>query len=198
VSRVWVGVIAGFVGVLVTIGAAGCAAPTTGGPGQAPPSVEPSGRHLPARPEVLSLTGVNPCGLLSADQRTDLNLSNGSVDNSMSDGYLQGPACLWSNITDWRTGWTGGVILNRGAADASSTEPLRVVDGFGAVPSALTADDPNGYCMLFVDVGPNQTLLTSFDTDSKKHPGMNHQVACDKAQLLAADMIHNLRTKQGR
>jgi Protein of unknown function (DUF3558) len=191
--------IAGVAGVLATLGAGGCAAPTAVEPGHAPPSVELSGRQLPARPEVLSLAGVNPCDLLSAEQRTDLNVSDGDVDSvSLANMDLQGTACQWSSLADSRTGWIGGVILNRGAADSSSAEPLRVVDGFGAVSSFSPVDDPDDDCQLFVDVGPGQMLSTSFDTDSKKHPGMNHQVACDKAQQLAADMISNLRTKQGR
>ena len=186
------------VGAFVSFGLAGCATSTVAGSEQTGRPTDSIARHLPARPAVLSLNGVHPCDLLSATQRDSLNLSNGNMDNILSDGNLQGAMCIWSNVTDARTGWVGGVILNRSAADTSSSEPVRLVNGFSAVSTDMMAADPNEYCQLFVDVGPEQILSTSFRADVKTNPGMNHKLACDKAQELAGFMIQNLRAQQGK
>jgi hypothetical protein len=51
---------------------------------------------------------------------------------------------------------------------------------------------------MLVDVAPGQSLLSQYENDSRDYPGMNHQLACDKAQQLASDMLSTLRTIKQR
>jgi hypothetical protein len=51
---------------------------------------------------------------------------------------------------------------------------------------------------MLVDVAPGQSLLAQYENDSHDYPGMNHQLACDKAQQLASDMLSTLRTIKQR
>ena len=51
---------------------------------------------------------------------------------------------------------------------------------------------------MLVDVAPGQSLLAQYENDSRDYPGMDHQLACDKAQQLASDMLSTLRTTKQR
>jgi hypothetical protein len=51
---------------------------------------------------------------------------------------------------------------------------------------------------MLVDVARGQSLLAQYGNNSHDYPGMNHKLACDKAQQLASDMLSTLRTIKQR
>ena len=107
--------------------------------------------------------------------------------------------CVWANLPRHPdNSYGGGAILNQGAEYALGLEPLRTVDGFAATTTGSVGTDPTYYCGLLVDVAPGQALSASYGNDSHDYPGMNHQLACDKAQQLASEMLSTLRSIKQR
>jgi hypothetical protein len=90
------------------------------------------------------------------------------------------------------------MVLGQGADYALGREPLRTVSGFAATTTGSTGSDPSYYCLMLVDVAPGQSLVASYDNGARDYPGMNHQLACDKAQQLAMGMLSTLRTIKQR
>jgi hypothetical protein len=156
---------------------------------------------LPPRPVELRIDSItDPCALLNAAQLTQLNVTEGSTDQgAYQSGFNTGPSCGWPGVA-LRPSITYGVmlVLNRGAAAAQGTEPTRDVGGFAGVLTAAPGSDPSYHCGVMIDVAPDQTLMAGFDNPTKDFPGMNRQLACDRAQQLADMLLTNLRTRLGR
>jgi hypothetical protein len=168
------------------------------GCGGAEPSTPPASSAvipgLPPRPATLSAEGVKPCELLTEAQRTQLGLGAAQPNAPVYSGPNQGPGCVWNSLhrhPDY--GYTGGFVINRGVDAVNSREPPRVVAGFGAVTTGTVGTDPAYYCQIFLDSAPNQAFSVSFANNGDDIPGMNHQLACDKAQQAAELMLANLR-----
>lgn len=184
-------------GALVVASAAGC-----GGAGHtpaAPPSpLAPARPALPPRPVELRLNGVDPCSLLTPDQKRQFNIGSGNSVASDS-GPLQGSICVWLTFTKHPDNhWTGTTDLNQGAEYALGREPLRSVDGFAATTTTSLGSDPNYYCAVMVDVAPGQALGANYGNNAHDVPGMNRKVACDNAMRLASAMLATLRTIKQR
>jgi len=184
------------VGLATAFGVIGC-----GGPAQrqsAPPQPAASAA-LPPRPVELPLGGVDPCALLTDDQRGKLHLDPGDSSHENFGGPVQGPVCVWTNTPKTPDNeYSGAAILNHGAEYALGAEALRTVDGFAATTTTSIGSDPNFYCGLLVDVAPGQALNATYDNPAKDYPGMNRQLACGKAQELAESMLTTLRAQQNR
>jgi Protein of unknown function (DUF3558) len=190
----------GLIGALTVLGATACAVAEQS-PGPPPPASQavPAGPALPARPVELRLDGVDPCSLVTMAQRSQLGVNQGQAARGSESSALRGSSCVWSNIPDSPdNAWSGRLVLGQGAEYALGREPLRTVDGFAATTTGSMGSDPAYYCLMLVDVAPGQSLVASYDNGSKDYPGMNHQLACDKAQQLAADMLSTLRTMKQR
>jgi hypothetical protein len=126
-------------------------------------------------------------------------VNGGTFENTDFGGPLQGADCVWSNLPKSPdNAFTGGPVTNHGAEFALGKEPLRTVDGFAATTTTSLGSDPNFYCLMLVDVAPGQALAAGYGNGAKDYPGMNHQLACDKAQQLAGAMLQTLRAQQGR
>ncbi|HEY2099757.1 MAG TPA: DUF3558 domain-containing protein [Pseudonocardia sp.] len=195
-KRYAVGAIGGLALLWLTGCGGGAAAPS---PAPTASSAAPVGPSLPRRPVELRLDGVDPCTLVTAAQRHQLGVNAGTTNSEDYGGPLKGRMCVWSNLPDSPdNAYTGGAILNHGAEFASGLEPLRMVDGFAATTTGSTGTDPTYYCGMLVDVAPGQALSAAYANDSHNYPGMNHQLACDKAQQLASDMLSTLRASKQR
>lgn len=185
----------GAVGLLLLLGVAGCG----GGRPSTPPSVSsaataPALPGLPPRPAVVPVDGVDPCGLLTEAQRSQFGVGAGQPSSTDYGGPNKGPSCAWLSLTpppDY--GYSARAVLNRGVDAVHSQEPPRVVDGFAAVTTGTIGTDPAIYCQIFLDLAPGKALTVTYDNDGHDIPGMNHQLACDKAQQAAALMLANLR-----
>lgn len=186
-------VVAVWAAAMVLVGVAGCGGAPPAAPSP-PPAVEPSAPKLPPRPVELRLDGVDPCSLLTDAQLREFGVYRASSDKSEYDAPIQGPGCLWSNFpAKPDNGYSGSAVLNHGAEYALGREPLRSIDGFAATTTTSTGSDPDYYCAVMVDVAPGQALGADYDNLSKDYPGMNRELACDKAMRLAAAMLATLR-----
>lgn len=178
---------------MVLVGVAGCGgAPPA--PPSPPPAAAPTAPKLPPRPVELWLDGVDPCSLLTDAQRHEFGVYSGKSLPPGNGTPIQGPGCDWSNFPGHPDNSFGGTaVLNHGAEYALGREPLRSVDGFAATTTTSTGSDPKYYCVVLVDVAPGQALGADYDNLSKDYPGMNRELACDKAMRLAAAMLATLR-----
>ncbi|MGQ0482924.1 MAG: DUF3558 domain-containing protein [Pseudonocardia sp.] len=184
-------------GVLTLAGCAG------GGPPPAPPTPAPTSAAarspLPPRPVELPMAGIAPCSLLTDTQVRALGTNPGRFFADSGSGSLGGDACNWTNFPRKPDlDWAGGPTFKNGAELFYGREPLRTIDGFTATTSHSLATDPAYNCILLVDVAPGQALQVTFDNARKDFPGMNHTLACDKAQQVATYMLANLRAQLGR
>jgi hypothetical protein len=172
------------------------------GPANSPSTAsppQPGTSALPPRPTELRLDGVDPCSLLSSDQRRELGVNGGVFARDTNSTVLSGDSCLWSNLPNSPdNAYLGRLVLRTGAGYALGREPLRMVDGFPATTTGSVGSDPTYYCLMLVDVAPGQALGASYDNGRKDYPGMNHRLACDKAQELASMMLSTLRAMKQR
>lgn len=187
-------------GAVAALTLAGCAG---GGPPPAPPTPAPTSvaarSPLPPRPVELPMAGIAPCSLLTDGQVRALGTNPGEYLPAGGGGSLGGEGCGWKNFPKRpQLDWAGDLTFKNGAELFYGREPLRTIDGFTATTSHSLATDPAYNCILLVDVAPGQALQVTFDNARKDFPGMNHTLACDKAQQVATYMLANLRAQLGR
>lgn len=193
--------LAGLTSTAIMIGLAGCGGAAPGSGSSRPVSSAPVATPaLPTRPVELRLDGVNPCSLLTdAQAKQQLDTNGGYFGADEGGSPVAGDMCLWSNFPRRPDNeWSATTVLHQGAEFALGKEPPRTVDGFAATSSGSSAADPARYCGMLVDVAPGQSLLVTYDNSRKDDPGLNHQLACDKAQRAAEMMITNLRAIKQR
>lgn len=181
-------------GAVLFLGIAGCAGSQVPPPAPAPSSpVTPARSSLGPRPLVLQLDGVDPCSLLSNAQRLQFDVAQGSAEGPTVDGSSKGRTCVWSS-SNTRPGdrWTGATILDHGAEHAAGKGQVRAVNRFPAVVTSPTGTDPRSSCLMLVDVAPGQALAAAYESATPDAPGMNHQVACGRAQQLATNLLATL------
>lgn len=173
--------------LLLGLTACGTEAPA---PPPAEPTSAPASALLPPRPMVLRLDGVQPCSLLTAQEVARLGVRR------------IGPA--WDNTSscDWQTpgmklgyGFSASLERQEGAEVAAQGEGAQVVSvgGFPAVRTASAIFDPTYSCIYVVDVAPGQILGLFYENTYKDIPGMNHELACQRAAQVAELMVANLR-----
>jgi hypothetical protein len=183
---------------LVSLAACGGPNPSTTIASPAP-STTPAQRGLPPRPAELRLDGIDPCSLLTDEQRAQLGVNPGVFGASSHRTPLSGDDCSWTNLPRSQDNdYLGRIILDQGAEYALGLEPLRSVNGFPATTTGSIGTDPAYYCLMLVDVAAGQTLSAQYSNGRHDYPGMNHQLACDKAQELASMMLSTLRAMKQR
>jgi hypothetical protein len=186
-------------GLLVRCIASTCAGLALAGCGGPVPSAAPAEQALPPRPYELRIDGLHPCSLLTADQRRTLGVFNGIDGGVLQTGLNQGPSCVWLNGPGTRANSYGATLVtNHNTAAWPSSEPVRLVDGYGARTGLAPGDNPNYECGLMVDIAPDRALYASYGNDTKDIPGMSRQVACANAQRLAEYLLTNLKAQRGR
>ncbi|MDQ2708884.1 MAG: DUF3558 domain-containing protein [Actinomycetota bacterium] len=176
---------------------AGCGSPAPAPAPASAPSTSPAGPTLPPRPMTLQIEGIDPCSLLSAAQRRTLGVDQGDLRSG--GGLITGLGCVWRNILKRPENlWAGSLLTSPGAEFALGKDPMRFVQGFATTSTTSIGTDPRWYCTMFVDIGPGQSLKADYNNDSKDIPGMNHDLACAKAQQLAEYMLTALKARQPR
>ncbi len=164
----------------------------------APASESPAGPTLPTRPVELRLDGIDPCQLLTAEQRARFGLGPGSRGDGTD--RLGSTDCVWPNSTlPPYGGPLARLIVKQGAGYyLSSTQPTQVIDisGFAAVQTSGANADPEHSCLVLVDAAAGQTLWTQYSNEVPASPGIiNHDSACSKAREGAQAMITTLRAQ---
>ena len=174
--------------------AAGCTTVVAGTP-SAPPGV-----LLPPRPKELRLDGVDPCTLLTAEQRTTLGFESEPRNGTIAASALYRgdvPICTMRGFTGDASSVGIGVVTTAGidlwttgGLDADVTPTT--VGGFPAVvavPRRFTE-----YCSVDVDIAPGQLIDVQF-RDGGNRPQIPQRDLCVRAQQTAEAAVASLLTR---
>ncbi|NUT96778.1 MAG: DUF3558 domain-containing protein [Saccharothrix sp.] len=146
-------------------------------------------RPASSRPRELKLDGREPCGLLTADQLTRLDIDR--PGEPMEVAALRSTGCNWTTTRTSTTlvpvtaegieAWTDGKRLGR-------PEDIEPISGFRAITVTVASDAER--CDVMVDTGVGQYLAAAFSVtapDPSKVPE-----PCDGARRLAEAAMQNL------
>ena len=150
---------------------AGCGTSSSG-----PMSAVPSAAPAP--------TTTDACTLLDADQRHPLDLGPGELEPM--DNAMGGKGCVWSNIQATRPG-----VAYRAqylAAPSPGGVPSPPIDGLPTAEVRGASIDPKESCVYEVALAPGRTLRAQFTNIGAGLPGIDHQLACQKALAVATAM----------
>jgi hypothetical protein len=170
--------------------AAGCTTAVEGTPSAEPPA------PLPARPREVRLDGVDPCSLLTLEQRNTLRLRSRP---SPSKPYVK----LFSSEVPTCTTYSsspGAVVLGVGTVTtvgierwhssdlAVRLEPTTIAD-FPAVVAVPTRSA--AYCSVEVDVAPGQLIDVQM-LDGGDNPPVTQDELCQQAARAADEIMKTL------
>lgn len=159
-------------------------------------SAVPGGSRLPPRPTELRLDGVDPCALLTGQQVSALGVSAGVREQNTDE--LGSADCQWRNSAEEPVvfGYLARLIVKRGAdyaLDNSTGAQVVTLNGFSAVQTTSPHVNPKEHCLLLIDVAQGESLWVQWMTLPPDYPGLNHEMACQKAQDAGRIMLTNLR-----
>ncbi|GAA0526533.1 hypothetical protein GCM10011581_13090 [Saccharopolyspora subtropica] len=191
--------------IIGALGAATAAATLTGcglwyserAVGTAPPSPPPpppptTSAPPPPRPFELGLDGVDPCRLLTDDQRNQLGFDRDPIPDSEA-GFGNAATCSYRNTTG-KVGARLALITTEGMGvwtdDTAQVEATPVViGGFPALVIKTPGLDLS--CNVAVDVAEGQHLDVLYRDDGGRPPPPVDQL-CAGAQRVAEDAISTL------
>ncbi len=178
----------------------GCGAPDPGAATPAPvsssASAEPSGIALPPRPREVRIDGIDPCSLLTAEQRAELGLDGRPVAYTSAHGLFgRAPSCSIRGSDPREVSVGLSVVADRGIE--IFTAPGRVTDevssltvaGFPAVLARPTL--VRDFCSVDIDVAPGQLLDVQFAQGTRDQPIPQDQL-CRDAQRIAEAVLSAL------
>ncbi|MCO1654810.1 DUF3558 domain-containing protein [Pseudonocardia humida] len=152
--------------LLLLVSATVAACSTTAVPGQAAPSeaassTQPGSVPLPTRPRDIALDGIDPCALLTAQQRAELGLQGEGVSETSNEPIFTGRNCTFRGyepqpvVIGIALATENGieVITSPGAVN-DDLEPI-TVDGF---PAVLARPRVLDFCSVDIDVAPDQFI----------------------------------------
>jgi hypothetical protein len=187
VSRVW--------GALLIVAAALVAGCTTvdGEAGAAAPSTI----ELPPRPRDVPIDGVDPCSLLTAEQRAELGLDGRPLFDIRPSELYPGadvPTCATRGYEPRAVSVAVGIVTTAGIELFTSgklSAEVRPVEVRGfpavvAVPSRFTE-----WCTAIVDVAPGQLLEIQF-ADGGRQPAIPQPQLCQDAERAAEAVMLTL------
>ncbi|GAA4861874.1 DUF3558 domain-containing protein [Saccharopolyspora cebuensis] len=186
-------------GVLAALVLTGCgptqsehAAETASPPPAPPPTTSSTPPPPPPRPFEIGLDGVDPCELLTADQRAQLGFDREPIPDSEA-GFGDAATCSYRNSTA-KVGARLALITTEGmgvwtddTAQVSAT-PV-VVEGFPALVIKTPGLDLS--CNVAVDVAEGQHLDVLYRDDGGQPPPPVDQL-CAGAQRVAEDAVATL------
>ncbi|MDI2032173.1 DUF3558 domain-containing protein [Saccharopolyspora sp. TS4A08] len=170
-------------------------APTAGTTPPAPPPPAPvtsAPPSPPPRPFDLGLDGVDPCGLLTADQRNQLGFDREPLPDSDA-GFGNAATCSYRNTTA-KVGARLALITTEGMGvwtdDTAQVEasPVQVAD-FPALVIKTPGLDLS--CNVAVDVADGQHLDVLYRDDGGQPPPPVDQL-CAGAQRVAEEAVRTL------
>ena len=188
-----------FPSLLVATGAgvaallAGCTTEVAGTPSA------PTGLLLPPRPREVRLDGVDPCSLLTPDQRAGLGLTSQPSGSKPYVSLFMGdvPTCTMYSSSP------GAVLLGVGTVTTVGIErwetadlaaPLQpvAVEGF---PALIAVPTPSStYCSVEIDIAAGQLLDVQI-ADAGDSPPVPQADLCRRATSAAKDMVQTLTSK---
>ncbi|PKW12616.1 DUF3558 domain-containing protein [Saccharopolyspora spinosa] len=157
-----------------------------------PPPTTSAPPPLPPRPFELALDGVDPCGLLTADQRSQLGFDRAPLPGAEV-GFSDAATCSYRNTTA-KVGARLALITTESMGvwtdDTAQVEASPVVIGdFPALVIKTPGLDLS--CNVAVDVAEGQHLDVLYRDDGGQPPPPVNQL-CAGAQRVAEDALASL------
>jgi Protein of unknown function (DUF3558) len=171
---------------------------------QAPPSTTSGEASLPPRPASLPLDGVDPCVLITEQQRAAFAIDQPPRPNAGSSGPLKdAPGCSYSTSAGSANDYGFLIIASTtiGLAEymtMTKSNPghrMTEVSGFPAVRYELPAGSGNDACFIDVDVADGQLLNVQFGQVASTKP-LPMETLCDKAAEVAEAALITLQRQR--
>ena len=170
--------------------AAGCTTVVEGTPSA------PTGVLLPPRPREVRLDGVDPCSLLTAEQRVELGLDGDPRSSTSSSQLYRGEVALCTVLGFQPDAVAVGIGLVKTVGiqiwttgELQAQVKTRTVAGFPAVTAVPTRFAE--YCSVDVDIAEGQ-LLDVQVRDGGRQPPLSQQQLCDHAGEVATAAVTSL------
>lgn len=163
------------VGVCCVVGLLALAACSTSLNGDA------SAQLSPGQPAKASTIDSTPCGLLTSAQVHQLGVTTG-VRAQVNDEW-GGVSCTWKTISTTQGGEFVGRVLRGNAPTGTSAVSINNLPTSQFAPSNL---DERAYCVYLVKINSGDTVWAQYGAPNQ--PGVNHRIACAKAQTAASYM----------
>jgi Protein of unknown function (DUF3558) len=174
--------------------ASGCV-PVTGEPARPAPA-EPTALSLPARPRDLRIDGVEPCSLLTEQQRAELGLDGPSVSDRSRSILFGGDetACLVRGFSPRAVSVGVGLVTTVGielVADGDLDAVVSALDVRGYPAVRAVPNRFEKFCSVFVDVAPGQLLDIQY-SDGGRTPPIPQDLLCRDAEHVADAAMQTL------
>ena len=173
--------------------AAGCTTVVAGTPSA------PAGVLLPPRPREIRLDGVDPCSLLTAEQRAALGITSEPRPSRPYVALFRGevPTCTMRGNSPENVLLVSGAVTTVGVErwqedDISADVRSTTIGGFPAVVAAPTQF--SDYCNIDIDVAAGQILDVQFGADTSQAPIPQIEL-CVRGQRAATYMLVALLTR---
>jgi hypothetical protein len=188
--------------LIVAMALAGCtAAPqqsalTTPPPPPPSPTTTPSQFDFPQRPRAVPLDEVDPCAVLTADQRTALSLDN-PPSAYVEPSFGSAKACTIRSTTSGNVARIALVLAS--GADVWLSENAQVdytvsaIEGFAAI--TVRTPDVHDVCNVEIDVADGQFLDVMF-RDGGNSTAVQQDHLCLGAQRVAEAAMASLLQKR--
>lgn len=160
-----------------------------------PPPVVSSRLELPVRPATLSVTGVDPCSLVSGKLREQFS----AVDAGLRDEAPDGPGCAWTGRPGTRGFSMGLRLVRRPVREFLELPGARVVNvaGFGAVDVPGAPHEPG--CVTRVEIADDTTLWASYQViPDPAAPVVSPDTACERSRRIAIGALAQLLLRPPR
>jgi hypothetical protein len=138
---------------------------------------------------------VYPCELLTTGQMQPLHLIGNFGQSNPDPGSLTGLSCMWATGSTERDEVYRARLIAPRESGGIAVPPVAGLPTTDATP---TSTEPNIACVYEVALTPNVTLWAEFANIFGDMPNMNHQVACDKARMIASDMVQTYQARTRR
>ncbi|MDN5933742.1 MAG: DUF3558 domain-containing protein [Pseudonocardia sp.] len=187
------------VGVLACLTLAGCVRES---PGAAAPAVDPESAttvERAPRPRDVAVADLDPCSLLTAAQRVDLQLDGEPIFNGGRSALYQGPESTCNIGAFEPRAVAVGVSLPYDGLGIDAFAPYRVdslvtpltIEGFPALQAVPARLD--NFCSVVVDLGPGAALSIQY-RDGGRIPAVPQPDLCAGAVDVARAAMATLVT----
>jgi hypothetical protein len=189
--------------LIVAVALAGCTAgPAHSSLGSTPPtppstpSTTPSHLDFPPRPRAVPLDGVDPCAVLTPDQRTSLSLDN-PPSAYVETSFGGAKACTMRSTTSGNVARLA-LVLASGAEvwlseNAQVDYKVSTIEGFAAITVRTPGIDD--VCNVEIDVADGQFLDVMF-RDGGNSTAVQQDHLCLGAQRVAEAAMASLLQKR--
>jgi hypothetical protein len=129
---------------------------------------------------------LDPCALLTSQQRGQLGLTDGAQQPDLNS---HADSCRWTSQASTSQDYLARLVTSQPTGTGGEARPAPSTIGNHPTYEYLTSDtDPSRYCVYLIDLPPDHTLWVQYSDTSS--PG--HHQACQKNRAAATAMVATL------